>query len=176
MPYCETEVVFSADAVEAARDADHVFVAAAGNGNIIGWGQDNDSTPFWPSNFDLDNVIAVAAVDHNDSKPLFSNYGATTVDLAAPGVNILSTVPNNGYGLNTGTSMASPHVAGVIGLVRDLHPDWDYAEAIHQVLQSALGGDRHRRCRSIHGPVELIQVGQAVNKLLDERQQGSGAD
>ncbi len=124
------------DAVKAARDADHVFVAAAGNGNIIGWGQDNDSNPFWPSNFNLDNVVAVAAVDHNDSKPLFSNYGATTVDLAAPGVSILSTVPNNGYGLNSGTSMASPHVAGVIGLVRDLHPDWAYGQVIHQVLQS----------------------------------------
>ncbi len=124
------------DSVNAARAADHVFVAAAGNGNFIGWGMDNDTDPFWPANIDLDNVISVAAVDHNDAKPLFSNYGATTVDLAAPGVDILSTVPNNGYGLNSGTSMASPHVAGVIALVRDLHPDWSYAQVINQVLQT----------------------------------------
>ncbi len=124
------------DSVKAARDADHVFVAAAGNGNFLGFGMDNDANPFWPANIDLGNVVSVAAVDHNDAKPLFSNYGATTVDLAAPGVDILSTVPNNGYGLNSGTSMASPHVAGVIALVRDLHPDWSYAQVINQVLQT----------------------------------------
>ena len=78
----------------------------------------------------------MAAVDRNDSKPLFSNYGLTTVDLAAPGVDILSTVRNGGYGLSNGTSMASPHVTGVIALVRDQHPDWGYAQVINQVLQT----------------------------------------
>lgn len=124
------------EAVEAAQNADHIFVAAAGNGNIFGFGLNNDTNPFWPANFDLGNVISVAAVDSNDSKPLFSNYGATTVDLAAPGVDILSTVRTGGYGYNTGTSMASPHVAGVVALVQDQHPDWGYAQVVNQVLQS----------------------------------------
>lgn len=124
------------DAIRAARGADHVFVAAAGNGNFLGFGVNNDATPFYPASYDLENIISVAAVDKNDAKPLFSNYGATTVDLAAPGVDILSTVRNNGYGLNTGTSMASPHVAGAVALVRDLHPDWGYAQVVNQVLQS----------------------------------------
>jgi subtilisin family serine protease len=124
------------EAIDAARAAQHVFVAAAGNGNFLGIGSNNDTTPFWPSSFDLDNIISVAAVDHNDTKPLFSNYGATSVDLAAPGVDILSTYRNGTYGYSTGTSMAAPHVAGVVALVRDQHPDWSYAQAINQVLQT----------------------------------------
>ncbi len=124
------------DAIQAARDDDHVFVAAAGNGNIFGFGINNDSQPFYPASYNLPNIISVAAVDRNDSKPLFSNYGLTTVDLGAPGVDILSTVRNGGYGLSSGTSMASPHVAGVIALVRGQHPEWGYAQVINQVLQT----------------------------------------
>jgi subtilisin family serine protease/fibronectin type 3 domain-containing protein len=122
------------DALSAARDAGLVFVAAAGNGNWLGIGQDNDASPFYPASYDLDNVIAVAATDHNDDRAIFSNYGATTVDLGAPGVNILSTVPGSSYSTSSGTSMAAPHVAGVVALVRDLHPDWTYRQAIDQVL------------------------------------------
>ena len=124
------------DAIAAARDADHVFVAAAGNGSVWGFGINNDVNPFYPASYDLENIISVAAVDRTDSKPLFSNYGAITVDLAAPGVDILSTIRNSGYGLSTGTSMASPHVAGVVALVRDAHPDWSYARTINQILQT----------------------------------------
>ena len=124
------------DAVAAARAADHVFVTAAGNGLFGFWGVDIETNPWWPASIDLDNVVSVAAVDHNDTKPFFSNWGAVSVDLAAPGVDIISTTPNDGYGLNTGTSMASPHVAGVIALVRDQHPDWTYSEVIYQVMQA----------------------------------------
>ncbi|HZN02383.1 MAG TPA: S8 family peptidase, partial [Candidatus Polarisedimenticolia bacterium] len=78
------------DAVAAAGAANIAFVAAAGND-----GTDNDVSPHYPSNYDLANVISVAATDHNDAKASFSNWGATTVDLGAPGVNILSTLPGN---------------------------------------------------------------------------------
>ncbi len=122
------------DAVRNARDAGHVFVTAAGNGNIFGIGQNNDAAPFYPASYDLDNIVAVAATDHNDNLAVFSNYGAAGVDLAAPGVNILSTTRNNTYGSSSGTSMATPHVAGALALVRDLHPDWTYRQAIDQVL------------------------------------------
>jgi subtilisin family serine protease len=124
------------DALSQARDAGTIFVTAAGNGDIFGNGIDNDTTPFYPANYDLDNIVSVAATDANDFLATFSNYGATTVDIAAPGVDILSTLPGGGYGLNSGTSMATPHVAGVIALVRDLHPEWTYDQVIQQVLST----------------------------------------
>lgn len=119
------------DAIRNARDAGVIFVAAAGNN-----GANNDQAPFYPAGYDLANIIAVAATDRNDRLASFSNYGATTVDLAAPGVDILSTKPNNTYQTASGTSMAAPHVAGVAALVRGLHPDWTYQQVIDQVLNS----------------------------------------
>src|SRR5262249_51636475 len=118
------------DAIAAAGNAGHLFVAAAGNE-----GNSNDSIPDYPYSYDLPNVIAVAATDQNDQLASFSDYGAASVDLAAPGVNILSTVPKtgplgdpSGYAYLSGTSMATPHVVGVAALVRDLHPGWTYAQ------------------------------------------------
>ena len=125
------------NAIRDARDVGHIFVAAAGNGNFIGFGIDNDATPFYPSGYDLDNIVAVAATDHTDNIAVFSNYGATTVDLGAPGVSILSTLPNGNYGLNSGTSMAAPHVAGALSLVRDYVPGLTYRQIIDRVLASA---------------------------------------
>ena len=78
----------------------------------------------------------MAATDHGDVLARFSNYGATSVDLAAPGVDILSTVPNNGYGEFSGTSMATPHVAGVAALAWALSP----ASSITQIRDAILDG------------------------------------
>ncbi len=122
------------DAIDNARQAGQVFVAGAGNGNFIGWGQNNDQNPFYPASYDLDNIISVAATDHQEEKAIFSNYGASTVDLAAPGVDILSTRPNNTYERLSGTSMATPHVAGVAALILDQHPDWTYSQVITQIF------------------------------------------
>lgn len=125
------------DAIAATADADQIFVAAAGNGDIFGLGIDNDAAPFYPSGYDVENIIAVAATDHNDVLATFSNYGATTVDVAAPGVNILSTTMGSGYGTNSGTSMAAPHVAGVAAMVRGLHPSWIATQVIDKILSTA---------------------------------------
>ncbi len=112
------------DAIRAADTAGISFVAAAGNAS-----SDNDTFANYPSNYDSPNIIAVAATDHNDQLASFSNWGLTTVDLGAPGVDILSTQPGNTYGLKSGTSMATPHVAGVMALIRGFYPSITAASA-----------------------------------------------
>jgi subtilisin family serine protease len=89
-----------------------LFVAAAGNANT-----NNDSVAFYPANYNAPNVVSVAATDNKDLRASFSNFGANTVHLGAPGVSILSTTMNNGYASFNGTSMATPHVSGVAALV-----------------------------------------------------------
>ena len=129
------------DAIAASGQEGLLFIAAAGND-----GSDNDSWPSYPSNYDLDNVIAVAATDHNDQLASWSNYGATTVDLGAPGVNILSTFPtfettqmasegfSTDYDTISGTSMATPHVAGAAALLWGAAPDATYTEIRDAIL------------------------------------------
>ncbi len=119
------------DAIAAAGAVGHVFVAAAGNS-----GTNNDASPFYPAAYDVSNLISVAATDPNDQLASFSNYGATTVDLAAPGVDIYSTQPSNSYSTASGTSMASPHVAGVAGLVKSQHPNWSATQIVDQILST----------------------------------------
>lgn len=117
------------DAITNAQNAGHIFVAAAGNSSA-----NNDSTPTYPASFTQDNIIAVAATDKNDSLASYSNYGSTSVDIAAPGSSIYSTLPNNSYGLMSGTSMAAPHVTGAVALLWDAHPSWTYKQVINQIL------------------------------------------
>jgi len=100
------------DAINRANSNNMLFVAAAGNNN-----SNNDTTAFFPANYDAPNVVSVAATDNRDAKSSFSNFGATTVDLGAPGTNILSTVRNGGFSVFSGTSMATPHVSGAAALV-----------------------------------------------------------
>ncbi len=100
------------DAIAAAQNSGHLFVAAAGNDGI-----NTDITPAYPASYNLNNIISVAATDDDDALASFSNFGRNTVDLAAPGVSILSTTPRNTYSSFSGTSMATPHVAGAAALV-----------------------------------------------------------
>jgi subtilisin family serine protease len=105
-------------AFRAAGEAGILNVVAAGNS-----GRDTDAQPFFPASFAVTNLVSVAASDGSDLRAPFSNYGATSVDLAAPGVSILSTVINSGkYGTSSGTSMAAPHVAGAAALLAAHNP------------------------------------------------------
>jgi subtilisin family serine protease len=100
------------DAINQANSAGILFVAAAGNDAV-----NLDATPSYPGAYRAVNVISVAATDNNDALASFSSFGSATVDLGAPGVNIASTYPNSGYASMSGTSMATPHVAGAAALV-----------------------------------------------------------
>ncbi len=106
-------------AIEYANSKGSIFVAAAGNN-----GTDNDKRPHYPSNYEIDNIIAVAAYQKNGRGASFTCYGKKSVDVAAPGVNILSTVLDGKYASYSGTSMATPHVSGVVGLILAMNPEW----------------------------------------------------
>ena len=127
-------------AIARANNSGILFVAAAGNES-----QNNDAVPNFPSNYDLPNIIAVAATDRDDSLADFSNFGRTTVDLASPGVDILSTVPirradettpRSGYASFNGTSMATPIVSGTAALVIAHTPSLSHLDVKSLLLQS----------------------------------------
>ncbi|MBI5169544.1 MAG: S8 family serine peptidase [Candidatus Eisenbacteria bacterium] len=120
------------DAIAAAGEAGIVFVAAAGNSGL-----DNDVVPQYPASIDLPNVIAVAATDRDDQLAAFSNWGASSVDIAAPGVDIYSTWPGRTYQYLSGTSMAAPFVSGACALLLGRFPDMGPAQLRARLLSTA---------------------------------------
>jgi subtilisin family serine protease/subtilisin-like proprotein convertase family protein len=120
-----------ADAITASEEADILFVAAAGNDAV-----DNDVNPHYPSNYENDNVLSIASTDSRDNMSGFSQWGLTSVDMGAPGSAILSTIPGGGYASYSGTSMATPHVAGAAALVLSVNPDLTTLE-LKELLMSS---------------------------------------
>ncbi|MES2855339.1 MAG: S8 family peptidase [Bdellovibrionota bacterium] len=137
------------ESIVAAEQAGVLFVAAAGNGDAQGKGYDNDTskTPSYPASYDHDVIVAVAALDSADALGTFSNWGARSVDLGAPGVAVFSTTVGNLYsdtvvdlfGMKVtwdGTSMATPHVAGAAALYLSNHPTATWKEVKNALLSS----------------------------------------
>lgn len=121
------------DAIAQLRTAGIIFVVAAGND-----GTNNDTTPTYPANYNLDNIVAVAATTRTDSLATYSNYGANTVTLAAPGSGITSTY-NSGdaaYTTMSGTSMAAPHVTALFALLKAQFPSESYLQLIQRAMAS----------------------------------------
>ncbi|HVM19729.1 MAG TPA: S8 family serine peptidase [Egibacteraceae bacterium] len=127
---------------QAERDAiaawpSSLFVVAAGNNR-----SNNETTAFYPCSFDLANILCVAATDEQDALSVWpgansgSNWGATRVDMGAPGSNIMSTLPNNTYGAQNGTSMATPHVAGAAALVWAQEPMLEPTQLKQRLMDS----------------------------------------
>ena len=119
------------DVINKANENDILFVAAAGNDY-----SNNDIWSNYPSNYATANMIAVAATDNRDRLAPFSNYGQSKVHLGAPGVYVLSTIPGNAYSTFSGTSMATPHVAGVAALVLAKTPSLTTAQVKSAILDS----------------------------------------
>ena len=132
------------DAIEDAANHDILFIAAAGNGGRDGVGDNNDSVASYPSNYNTtagagwDAVIAVAAITSSGARSSFSNYGATTVDIAAPGSGVISTTAVNTYSSYSGTSMATPHVTGAAALYASMYPGVDGQQIKSAILNSAV--------------------------------------
>lgn len=150
------------DAIERARQAQVLFLAAAGNGDVNGDGVDNDKLPFYPSSYPHNNIISVAATDWSGYLAPWSNFGLTSVDVAGPGVGIQSTTNGNKYAVLSGTSMATPYVAGVAGLLWSVRPDLSYSEIRRVLLESVI------ETASLEGKVVtggMISRAQAVKKV-----------
>ena len=105
------------DAINRAGNEGILFVAAAGNEGV-----NIETSPSFPAGYTNTNLISVAAIDQTGARASWSNYGAVGVDLGAPGVNIYSTLPGGTYGSYSGTSMATPHVAGAVALYAAANP------------------------------------------------------
>ncbi|NQT80496.1 MAG: S8 family serine peptidase [Candidatus Aminicenantes bacterium] len=120
------------NAIDASKDAGILFIAAAGND-----GKNNDEDLHYPSSYGIDNIIAVAATDDDDDLASFSNYGPYSVDVAAPGVAIYSTVPNDSYEYKQGTSMATPYVAGLAALIKSYNLSLTWQQIRNRILSGA---------------------------------------
>ena len=137
------------EAVTNAQAAGVLFIAAAGNGHSgAGYDNDSDAKPGFPASYPYDNIISVAAVDSNDQLAGFSNWGAKTVHIAAPGVKVFSTIVGGKYSDTVidmygivatwdGTSMAAPHVAGAAAAYWSKHPSASYKDVKAAILSSS---------------------------------------
>lgn len=121
------------EAISRANDAGIAFIAAAGNSRA-----NNDTRASYPANYELDNVISVGAMDGRGSRASFSNYGANSVHVFAPGTDIYSTVPGGRYRAMSGTSMSAPLVSGIVGLLLANEPGMSPLEVRQRLIDTSV--------------------------------------
>ncbi|MBA4372201.1 MAG: hypothetical protein C0402_05005 [Thermodesulfovibrio sp.] len=198
------------DAILAAREAGVLLIASAGNGGGDRIGDNNDIDPQYPAAYVLDNVIAVAATDQNDRRATFSNFGLQTVHVGAPGTYILSTVPTSsttvpsptswqnvnctgapfaGYNICDGTSMAAPHVTGVVALLAHVYPYYSYSQIRGMIIkyvdkQPTLEGwtysggriNAQRAISSLLNPAAFVAAAPLTSEITLSWKDNSGED
>ena len=153
------------EAIKRAAREQILFVAGAGNGDALQQGVNNDNIAFYPACYSTlantvsqggtpgvsyDSVISVAAIGKKGGIASFSNYGVTTVDLAAPGVAIQSTWPNSTYETQDGTSMATAHVTGAVALYASTHPGAN-AETIKKAILDTVTATPSLKLKTVTG-------------------------
>jgi subtilisin family serine protease len=151
-------------AIRRANDAGILFVVAAGNS-----ASDIDLFPAYPASYEVPNVVTVAAIDQAQNLASFSNYGAVGVDIAAPGVDITSTLPGQRYGALSGTSMAAPHIAGSLALLVSVEPQVAVADAISRLLET---GREVATLASSDGSLSYVRsrrIGNAARLIANQR-------
>jgi serine protease len=175
------------DGIKALERAGILFVAAAGNGGEDSLADNNDSAPTYPASYDVDGMITVAAIGRSGSLTFFSNYGEKTVDIAAPGSGIMSTVFNGKYESQSGTSMAAPHVTGAAALLFAIKPDLTPVIAKQMLMASVkdsgiipqLGSLRGKvgsgGMLSVESALKLAQADIGRPRITREPQSQSGA-
>jgi thermitase len=140
------------DVIRKARDLGVMFVAASGNAS-----SNNDVNAYFPANYNFSNVISVANHTSEDVISAYSNFGAYTVHVAAPGSNILSTSPNGNYDVRSGTSMAAPHVAGAIGLLIAQEGRLPVSQIRSRLMNTAISGAGYQG-KVASGRINLYQL------------------
>ena len=126
------------EVINRCRSLGVLFIAAAGNR-----GMDNDKNPMFPASFPIDNIISVAAIDSNKNLSSFSDWGLSTVHVAAPGEHILSTIGANNYDFLDGTSMAVPFISGAAALIWSAHPSWTYLDIKNYIIGHCIVDQAH---------------------------------
>ncbi len=151
------------EAILKAADKGIIFTAAAGNSS-----SNNDTSPSFPANYDIPNVVSVAALTAQNDLAYFSSYGRNSVHIAAPGHNILSTIKGGGYEVMSGTSMATPHVSGVLGLLLAKEGRMDFAQMKARLTMTGVP------VAGLRGKTQTASRIDAFNLLTDTRPERSG--
>lgn len=151
------------DAIQRASDKGIIFTAAAGNSS-----SNNDSSPSYPASYEAANVISVAATTAQNGLASFSSYGRNSVHIGAPGHNILSTVAGGLYDVYSGTSMATPHVSGVLGLLLAKEGRLPHAELKERLTMTGVP------VSGLRGKTQTASRIDAFNLLTDTRPERSG--